>query len=210
MKNKFKKGFTMLEALISISIMTLVFVAPLGLAFKMNSQFDYIQKKVIANNLSQDGIEMIEAFRANAALICIRNGDCDAGNMDKFWISLDTGFVNNIESRCKSDNGGCAIDIVGVHNIANSVGGVNFDQFIASSNCVNMYAHDYGPYTCASMPSMTGEATSTYSRYIKVERYNSVATIDKDTEILVTSGVSFYSQGDLKKVETKVILKAIN
>ncbi len=201
------RGFTMLEALVSITILTLVFVAPLGLAFKMNSQFDYIQKKVVANNLAQEGIEMVQAFRADAALSCIKNGECDAGNMDKFWVPVSTGFVQRMKDRCIDS---CAIDMIGLHNVVNAAGNVDYDQFIAATSCTGMYAHDAGPYTCATVAGMVGEVKSGYSRYIKVEQYNNTAVIDKNTELLVTSGISFYTQGELKKVEVKAILKAIN
>ncbi len=208
-KNK-KRGFTIIEALISITIMTVIFGAPISLSFKMNSQFDYIQKKMIANNLAQEGVEIINAFRSNAAISCLRSGDCDPSNMSPFWTDGVNGFIAKMITACQSSP--CAIDLEGLDKGIKADGSIDYTQFIAATNCASLYSHDVGPYTCRSQTGMTGESPSGFARYIMVERYNDTATnpMSANTELLVISGIKFYSGGEEKKVEVKAILKTIN
>lgn len=205
-----KRGFTMMEALVSITIMTVIFGAPIALSFKMSSQFDYISKKMIANNLAQEGIEIVEAFRANAAISCLHSGDCDPSNMSPFWTDSVNGFVNKMIVKCQGSP--CAVDLEGLNKSIKSDGNVDYNQFIAASNCSSLYSHTVGPYTCATQSGMTGEASSGFARYIEIERYNDVFTnpMSANTELLVTSGVKFYSGGEQKTVEIKAILKTFN
>lgn len=205
-----KGGFTMMEALVSITIMTVIFGAPIALSFKMNSQFDYIYKKMIANNLAQEGIEIVEAFRANAAIVCLRNGDCDPSNMSPFWTDTTNGFVNKMIAKCAGTP--CAVDLEGLSKSLYADGSIDYNQFIASSNCTSLYSHSVGPYTCASQSGMVGEGPSGFARYITVAIYNDIFTnpMSANTELLVTSGVKFYSGGEQKVVEVKAILKTLN
>ena len=205
-----KAGFTLMEALVSITIMTVIFGAPIALSFKMNSQFDYISKKMIANNLAQEGVEIINAFRANAAITCLRNGDCDPSNMSPFWTDTNNGFVNKMITRCAGTP--CAVDLEGLSKSIANDGSIDYNQFIAASNCVSLYSHTVGPYTCASQSGMIGESSSGFARYITVARYNDIFTnpMSANTELLVTSGVKFYSGGEQKIVEIKSVLKTFN
>ncbi len=208
-KNK-KRGFTMIEALVSITIMTVIFGAPIALSFKMSSRFDYIQKKMIANNLAQEGVEIVNAFRSNAAISCIRAGDCDGDDMLPFWSDATNGFMVRMLARCESSP--CAVDLEGLHKSIKNDGTIDYTQFIPASNCTNLYSHDIGPYTCTSQNGMTGELPSGFARYIRAERYNELAgnPITAETELLITSGVKFYSEGEEKSVEIKVLLKTFN
>ena len=204
-----KRGFTLMEALVSIAIMSVIFASPLALAFNMYSKFDYLQKKMIANNLAQEGVEIVEIFRANAAILCIKNGDCDANNMSYFWTDSANGFVNNMLKQCQTE---CAIDYTAIHSGFTNTGDIDYSKFQSATNCNNMYVHDNGIYTCVTYPTITGEAKSGFARYIKVERYNDLASspMSANTELLLTSGVTFYTNGELKRAEIKTILKTIN
>lgn len=199
----------MMEALVSITIMTVIFGAPIALSFKMNSQFDYISKKMIANNLAQEGIEIVEAFKANAAITCLHNGDCDPSNMSPFWTDSD-GFVNKMITKCASTP--CAVDLEGLSKSIANDGSIDYNQFIAASNCASLYSHMVGPYTCSVQNGMVGEASSGFARYITVARYNDIFSdpMSANTELLVTSGVKFYSGGEQKTVEIKAVLKTFN
>ncbi len=203
------RGFTLIEALVSITIMVMIFSSPLSLAFKMNSHFDYLQKKIIANNLAQEGVEIVTAFRANAAMACLRAGDCDTSNMLHYWSDVTDGFITQMLSKCAT---ACAIDMQGLHSGIKADGSVDYSQFIAATNCKSMYMHDDGPYTCASYADFSGDATSGFARYIRVARYNDSAGVamSGDTELLVVSGIKFYSNGQEHTVEVKSVLKIIN
>lgn len=209
---KYKKGFTILETLVSISILVLIFTGPLELAFNMYKKFDFLQKKIIATNLAQEGLELIELYRANAAILCISNGDCDHTNMTPYWIDSN-GFVASILARCSVD---CALDTKSISGMISTAGlnrNMNYAALVPASNCVRMYIHNNGIYTCQSDTNMDGNAPTSFARYIKVERINDSGSGDPtaDTELLVTSGVHFGASGDPdNRVELKTILKIIS
>ena len=198
----------MMEALVSISIMTLVFIAPLDLAFKTSAQFEDIQKRVVANNLAQEGIDIVQSFKANAALLCIRDGDCDQDDMSYYWADNTVGFVPKILNQCGVS---CAIDVGALHYRYDNAGGIDYGKFIAGANCISMYAHDDGVYTCSPVIGMGGEKRSDFSRYIKVSRYNDIGgAVTRDTELLLTSGVSYYFRGYPKNIEIQSVIKIEN
>ena len=203
---KWKRGFTLIEALVSITILVVIFTAPLGLAFKMDSKFDYLQKKIVANSLAQEGMEIVTAFRANALISCLRAADCDSQNSLVAWMS----FVQNIQARCQN---GCAADLASVRNSILADGSIDYSVLELDTTCANMYSHDTGPYTCMSNIKMLGEAQSGYARSIKIVRMDGLpfsSPVTGDTELLVTSSISFVAGGVAKTINIKTILKKLN
>jgi type II secretory pathway pseudopilin PulG len=100
-----KKGFTLLEALVAVSILMVAVVAPMTIAQKGLSSANYSKSQMIASYLAQDAIEYIKNVRDQ---IAIRN------NFD--WAKLwDVSETLNL-STCLG-GGGCEID-------TNSGGGV--------------------------------------------------------------------------------------
>ena len=100
-----KKGFTLLEALVAVSILMVAVVAPMTIAQKGLSSATYSKSQMIASYLAQDAIEYIKNVRDQVA---IRN------NFD--WTKLwDANESLNLYA-CLG-GGGCEID-------TNSGGGV--------------------------------------------------------------------------------------
>ncbi len=203
---KWNRGFTLMEALVSVSILIIIFTTPLSLAFKMNGKFDYLQKKIIANSLAQEGVEIITSYRANSLISCLRAADCDSQDTLPAWTS----FVQAVQTKCQN---GCAADLASVRNSILSDGSVDYDTIISNSACANMYAHSTGPYTCASNIKMLDEAASGYSRSIKIVRVDglpAISAVTADTELLVTSSITFTAGGVAKTIDIKTILKKLN
>ncbi len=76
-KNRKKnKGFTLLEALVSIGIFTMSVLAMLSILAQGISNTNYAKKKIIASYLAQEGVEQIRNIRDTTV---ISNEDRSAG-----------------------------------------------------------------------------------------------------------------------------------
>lgn len=64
-KINFKKGFTLLEALVAISILMVAVVSPITIAQKGLSSASYSKSQMIASYLAQDAIEYVKNVRDN-------------------------------------------------------------------------------------------------------------------------------------------------
>jgi len=95
---KNQKGFTLLEALVAISILMVAVVAPITIAQKGLSSATYSKNQLIASYLAQDAIEYIKNKRD---VISINN------NFD--WNNLSVFGNSTTKTLCFSVNG-CQID----------------------------------------------------------------------------------------------------
>lgn len=68
---KQNQGFTLVEALVAITILMIGVVGPLGLAARGIADGFYIQNELAAKYLAQEGIELVVAQRLNN----LQNGD---------------------------------------------------------------------------------------------------------------------------------------
>lgn len=89
---KNKKGFTLLEALVAISILMVAVTAPITIAQKGLSSAVYSKDQMIASYLAQDALEYVKNKRDEVAI---------GNNFD--WEGLD------ILTECSTD-AGCQID----------------------------------------------------------------------------------------------------
>lgn len=113
-KNK-KSGFTLLEALVAVSILMVAVVAPITIAQKGLSSAAYSKNQMIASYLAQDAIEYIKNKRDEVAI----NNNYDWNNLSIF------GNTSSV-TLCKSSNG-CQIDTI--KNVINDNTAVlDFDQ----------------------------------------------------------------------------------
>ena len=108
-KLNFKKGFTLLEALVAVSILMVAVVAPMTIAQKGLSSATYSKSQMIASYLAQDAIEYIKNVRDQ---VSIRN----SFEWDKLWDSNESPNLFICLAPNPSDPG-CEID-------TNSGGGV--------------------------------------------------------------------------------------
>ena len=81
--SNFKKGFTLIETLIAISILMVVMVGPLTLAQRSLSSVSLTKEKMTAYFLAQDAIEYVRS---------VRDGNILSGNGwgDGFLIDMDS------------------------------------------------------------------------------------------------------------------------
>ena len=98
---KNKKGFTLLEALVAVSILMVAVSAPITIAQKGLSSAVYSKDQMIASYLVQDAIEYIKNKRDEVSIN-------DASfNWTKLWDSSES-----INLAPCVDSGGCQIDTI--------------------------------------------------------------------------------------------------
>ncbi len=111
MKNKNKEnnksGFTLLEALVAVSILMVAVMAPITIAQKGLSSATYTKNQMIASYLAQDAIEYIKNKRDEVSIG--HNFDWDtlsyfSSCLDDNWCGIDTlgsdgsGFIQDDET----------------------------------------------------------------------------------------------------------------
>ncbi len=129
MKNitKYKKGFTLIETLVAISILAIAIVAPMTLASKTLFTAQYAKDQMVATQLAQEAIEIVRAKRDAKMIEAFTSFVADRGVwLDNFRrvltptvgsesnVVVDVADLNSIE-RCDSiDDDECsAIFLVG-------------------------------------------------------------------------------------------------
>jgi type II secretory pathway pseudopilin PulG len=174
-KLNFKKGFTLLEALVAVSILMVAVVAPMTVAQKGLSSATYSKSQMIASYLAQDAIEYIKNVRDQVA---IRN------NFD--WAKLWDGNESPNLSTCL---GGCEID-------TNSGGGVGLVRDYTDGA---LYKDDDGFYGLES----SGTAKTIFTRQIKIALSNKLDSKGNKYEALVTVTVG-WTGGNSVEVKTLI------
>lgn len=69
-QNKNQKGFTIIEALVSISIILILLVGPLTLVFNGINSIKQEKNRIIATNLGEEIVENLRAYRDSFNLAC--------------------------------------------------------------------------------------------------------------------------------------------
>jgi len=91
------RGFTLIETLVAVSLLTVAVVAPMTLTQQSLSSAYYARDQITAYNLAQEGIESVRAARDGQILQIATAAD---GSVDLFGpIPVDTDFyINGTES----------------------------------------------------------------------------------------------------------------
>lgn len=100
LKNNRQKGFTLLEALVAISILMVAVSAPITIAQKGLSSAVYSKDQMIASYLAQDVLEYIKNKRDEASINDVNS------NWDEVWEDADNSLYLCLQSL------GCQIDTV--------------------------------------------------------------------------------------------------
>jgi type II secretory pathway pseudopilin PulG len=177
-KLNFKKGFTLLEALVAVSILMVAVVAPMTVAQKGLSSANYSKSQMIASYLAQDAIEYIKNVRDQVA---IRN------NFD--WTKLWDGNESPNLSTCLG-GGGCEIDT------NSGVGGVGLVQGYTDGA---LYKDADGFYGLES----SGTAKTIFTRQIKIALSDKLDSKSNKYEALVTVTVG-WTGGNSVEVKTLI------
>ncbi|MFO0718472.1 MAG: type II secretion system protein [Candidatus Paceibacterota bacterium] len=105
MKNYFlKKGFTVIEALVAISILLLSITGTFAVAQSSLQSTNYAKNKITAYYLAQEGIEQIRHLRDNNGLEMLKNRSEDVS-----WLN---GFAKDQNDPCYGDQE-CFVDSTG-------------------------------------------------------------------------------------------------
>lgn len=92
-------GFSLIETIVAIFILTMVITGPLALSAQSLKAASAAKNNFLAANLAQEGIELIRFYRTNNMLRC-------SSNCDTAWLN---GIINGGPGNCQSGNG-CYID----------------------------------------------------------------------------------------------------
>jgi Tfp pilus assembly protein PilV len=126
---KKNRGFTLLEALVAVSILMVAVSAPITIAQKGLSSAVYSKDQMVASYLAQDAIEYIKNKRDNVTM-----------NSDTFdWADLwdgDTGL-----GECLRDDG-CRID-----TIDNSIRSFSSGEYLRKNPTTGFYQYTDGDNT---------------------------------------------------------------
>ena len=93
------KGFTLLETIVAIAVLTLAFLGPLAVATSLLSRSSFSSNQVIAYNLAEEGMEFIINKRDSLIFENPANG----------WDNFRSQVSGS--AGCQSENG-CYIDII--------------------------------------------------------------------------------------------------
>lgn len=108
---KFKKGFTLLETVVALSVITAAVVGPVYLITKGLFSSSFSRNKLIANNLAQEGLEAVRAVRENNVLCAFLKEDVSwnwlqdsdgAGSLTGTNLKVDVNQTDTITCAGKS------------------------------------------------------------------------------------------------------------
>ncbi len=105
MNNFQKRGFTLIETMIAVTILTLAVAGPLYAASRAIVAATISRDQLTASYLAQEGIEYVRALRDNEYLAAHQAGGSDVSGTA--W----TNFIAGIESLCLSP-ASCSLDPV--------------------------------------------------------------------------------------------------
>ncbi len=114
-KNDTRNGFTLVETMVAISLLTVAIVAPMALTAQSLGSAYYARDQVTAYYLAQEAIESVRAIR-DGQILCIAKNDCPAGNNNLFGaIPNNTPFRIDVRTgaihACNADPGGNCIPL---------------------------------------------------------------------------------------------------
>ena len=70
-------GFTLIETLVAILLITIAIVAPMGLTVQSLSSAEYARDEITASNLAQEGIEVVRSIRDSNILNSAEGGSAN-------------------------------------------------------------------------------------------------------------------------------------
>ena len=148
--NKNKRGFSLIETLVALTVLLVSLVAPMTIASKSLQNIFYAREQYTAIMLAQEGLEAVVYLQRSAMVDALHNG----GNA---WV-----WYTSLPSNCRGANG-CGMDFSG--NASNPVSVAVNNCGTSGSSCLlkldtnnNRARYSYGG----------SGAVSPYSRIIRV------------------------------------------
>ncbi len=105
-ERKARKGFTLIESLIAIAIITISIAGPLWAAGQSMRAAEIAQDQLVASSLAQEGVEYVRAVRDNEYLAAYK-ADITTGNTSAdAWNH----FLQDVQY-CTTAKGGCEMNL---------------------------------------------------------------------------------------------------
>ncbi len=196
-----KRGFTLVEALVAISILMVAIAAPMSLAQKGTGATEFSTDQMIATYLAQDAIEAVKNIRDEVALTPYEDG------VTKYWLEpfVDKCICNDTEDECNkftiidpSDR--CNIDTSAANLINDeSIKNIRKDKNLALINIKRESSGLFKNYYISQIP---GEK-SKFSRFINI----SPTDLDNGAEAIVRVKVCWPLSLDPNSCKNEVYLK---
>lgn len=204
-KKNYGYGFTLVEALVAISILMIAIAGPMTLAQKGLSTATLSKDQMIASFLAQDGIEAVKNMRDQIAL-SKTSGDWLTGTL------LDNCLCDDNEKICNFDSPTavfCKIDSTASQWNSNSVkrdDPVNPSKLkISYDSNLKFLKYDYhdvdGEAFCSNNINAINPCLSKFTRYINIKK--SAATGIASDEAAVNVRVSWNSPLGKQNMEIK-------
>ncbi len=188
-----KKGYSLVEVLVAITILMVAIAGPLTIAAKSLQSSHFAKDQVLAYYLAQEGIEAFTAMRNEQIIRGVKGTGGDTLADVWSWVAdpdLDSCFLNDPFTFAADGDVGCNIDF--------------HDETIADSNSVASCA-DINDCTLELDPASdsrviyelnSGATDNRFTRVIAVEHMS-------NRELQITSTVSWQASlfGDVESVE---------
>lgn len=119
--NKLKKGFSLIETMVAITVLVMVITGPITLAANSLKSASISKNNFIAANLAQEGIELIRLYRTNNVVQgrewlddLLPPGPSECGSGQGCYIDAKNFTVNRCNGTCPN----MKIDSSGFYNYA--------------------------------------------------------------------------------------------
>ena len=190
-------GFTLIEALVAISILMIAIASPMTLAQKGLSTATLSKDQMIASFLAQDAIEAVKNIRDQIAVSDLTPADWLYGNgLNGSGPSLTNCICNDVDKICNFDSATpsyCTIDTTSSVWDSNSIKSNNQNLGV-----LKIFSDTDGKFLRYGY--ISGDATdgpdSRFARYINIKRSDS-----NSNEAAVNVRVSWDSPQGLQKID---------
>ncbi|MCX6717428.1 MAG: hypothetical protein NTU76_02005 [Candidatus Taylorbacteria bacterium] len=195
-KPKFTTGFTLVEALVAISLLMVAISSPMYIAQKGLSASMFARDQMTASFLAQDGIEAVKNIRDFMAI----NQKADGKPYTDWLILLDKCLCNDVDKSCGLDVNPyyCNIDTTRTFdndsNIKNSI-----KEKGLGSNPLKISR--YGTDNLFVKFDLGVTQDSKFSRMINIKK-----SLDNSNEAVVQVRVSWNQGTELQKVDLKTFI----
>ncbi len=197
-KTKSTTGFTLVEALVAISLLMVAISSPMYIAQKGLSASMFARDQMTASFLAQDGIEAVKNIRDYMAINQNADGDTYSG-----WLELlDNCICDDEDKICNLDNSNlyyCNIDTTNI-----------FDSSINIGNAIKEKGPGSNPLKISrsitddlfvKFDLSTSLQNSKFSRMINIKK-----SIDNSNEAVVQVRVSWIQGTTQQKVDLKTFI----